>query len=337
MIYPPEQLDNKPFRLFVQRTWHAMQNNLSLTPLEAQVARLISDHPEVGLFFPGREIDIAVSFPAGEHNPFLFLAALREVQQQLLQDKPAGIQQLYATLLGARISEAEARSRLASAYLEWHQAAKELPGSQGDEAYLLTLQDYLGDPNAFGDPFAFAVQGHADPNSGAYMGDVFDKAYAALRAQMYEEISSISLSPAMRLTDILERLPREWVQASAKYWRLPRRRLKRDNIRDLCHFFAKPEAAAALADALNDTERRCLEHLLGHDDRVDYDALAAQFGDERGDDYWWSKNPPTSTIGLLRLKGVLFVGREQGEGRRTKIALVPADLHALLRQAGKAE
>jgi hypothetical protein len=336
-MHLPEELDNKPFRLFVQRTWHAMQKNLSLTPLEARVARLISDHPEVGLFFPGQEIDISVSYAPGDHNPFLFLAALREVQQQIVQEKPAGMQQLYANLLGARLSEPEARSRMASAYLEWYLVAREEPGSHSDEAYLLSLQEHIGDPNTFNDPFAFAVPGQHDSPSGAYMGDVFDKAYAALRARMYEEISSVSLSPEMLLADILARLPREWVQATANYWRLPKRRLKRDSIKDICRWFAAPDAAEAFNSALSENEQSCLAHMFLHGGRLEYDPLAVQFGDERGDDYWWSKNPPTSIIGQLRLKGVLFVGRDLLDGRQVKTALIPADLQDLLREAVKDE
>ena len=47
-MFFPDHLDDKSFRLFVQRTWHLMESNLTLSPSERELADLILEHPEVG-------------------------------------------------------------------------------------------------------------------------------------------------------------------------------------------------------------------------------------------------------------------------------------------------
>ena len=337
MIPIPEELDNKPFRLFVQRTWHAMQKNLTLTPMEALVARLIADHPEVGLFLGGREIDTSLVYGADEHNPFILLAALVEVQQQVSQDRPAGMQQLFASLLAARLSEAEARRRLAIAWLEWYRSAREATEPTPPERYLLTLQVLLGDPDETPDPFAFTVRTREEGGGRSYSGRPYDQAYAALRGDLYGEAGSAPLERQIPYAHLLERLPREWIQAMADFWHLPKRRLKRDHILDLQQWFAAPGAAAALAGALEEAERACLADLLAKGGICEYEQLAAKFGSEEGDDYWWSRKPPVSTIGRLRLMGLLFVGRDPAKSQAGRIVMIPEGLVQQVEAALRAE
>lgn len=337
MIPIPEELDNKPFRLFVQRTWHAMQKNLTLTPMEALVARLIADHPEVGLFLGGREIDTSLVYGPDEHNPFILLAALVEVQQQVSHDRPAGMQQLFATLIGARLSEAEARRRLATAWLEWYRTAREAAEPLPHDRYLLTLQLLLGDPDQTPDPFAFTVRTREEGGGRSYSGRPYDQAYAALRGELYEEAGSALMDRQTPYPALLERLPREWIQAMADFWHLPKRRLKRDHILDLQQWFGAPEAATALAGAFEDAERACLVDLLAMGGSCEYDRLAAKHGGEEGDDYWWSRKPPVSTIGRLRLMGLLLVGRNPEQSHAGPIALLPASLVRLVEAALRLE
>ena len=42
--------------------------------------------------------------------------------------------------------------------------------------------------------------------------------------------------------------------------------------------------------------------------------------------FWWSDDPPTSTIGVLRLNALLVVGRIPMAGRMHKVALIPVDI-----------
>ncbi len=327
MIFP-EELDDKPFRLFVQRTWHALQNNLTLTPSETEIADLIADHPEVGLFFAGREIDVQQIFADDKFNPFLFLAALREISKQLKNNQPAGIRKLYDHLLDTRCSDAEARSRMAAAYLELYHQHLDIMTPENKETYLLSMREFLNDPRSFQDPLTIFM-----PRDGEYAHrlDIYDKAYDALKAQMYEAIGNAKISLDMEWTELLQTLPIEWIQATAAFWKLPKRKVKRDSIRDLCKHIPSI-AANHLREILSEPEIGCLKWILTHDGIIEYDALIKKYGSEEEDDYFWNKKTPHSLPGQLRHKGLLIIGRARDAARPQKIALIPRDLHTVLSQ-----
>ncbi len=50
------------------------------------------------------------------------------------------------------------------------------------------------------------------------------------------------------------------------------------------------------------------------------------FGGEEEDSYWWKTEPPISTIGILRLHVLLFVGKAEIGGRMYRVAVVPKDI-----------
>ncbi|HLB72081.1 MAG TPA: hypothetical protein VJJ51_13655 [Candidatus Methanoperedens sp.] len=59
---------------------------------------------------------------------------------------------------------------------------------------------------------------------------------------------------------------------------------------------------------------------------VRYNQLSKKFGGEEEDSYWWESEPPASTIGILRLHALLFVGKAGIGGRMYKVAVVPKDI-----------
>lgn len=59
-------------------------------------------------------------------------------------------------------------------------------------------------------------------------------------------------------------------------------------------------------------------------------ALTRRFGTLDGDGFFWDESPPSSTIGRLRLRGLLYVGRAVIEGKRHKVAVIPADLRDIV-------
>ncbi len=51
---------------------------------------------------------------------------------------------------------------------------------------------------------------------------------------------------------------------------------------------------------------------------VKYNRLSKEYGEEN-DSYFWETEPPTSTVGILRLHGLLFVGKSGIGGRNYKV------------------
>lgn len=58
---------------------------------------------------------------------------------------------------------------------------------------------------------------------------------------------------------------------------------------------------------------------------VKYNKLSKEYGEEN-DSYFWETEPPTSTVGVLRVHGLLFVGKAGIGGRMYKVAVVPKDI-----------
>jgi hypothetical protein len=74
-----------------------------------------------------------------------------------------------------------------------------------------------------------------------------------------------------------------------------------------------------------------MRYTLNRGGWVKYGELSRQFGDETRDGWWWDRNPPQSTIGQLRLRGLLFVGQAPIGSRHYKVAVIPNELREPLR------
>ncbi|MCX9083388.1 MAG: hypothetical protein OIN87_01155 [Candidatus Methanoperedens sp.] len=77
--------------------------------------------------------------------------------------------------------------------------------------------------------------------------------------------------------------------------------------------------------------REALKLIMDEGGWVKYNKLSKEYGEEN-DSYFWETEPPTSTIGVLRLHGLLFVGKAGIDGRMYKIAVVPKDIRIGLKE-----
>lgn len=78
-------------------------------------------------------------------------------------------------------------------------------------------------------------------------------------------------------------------------------------------------------DKLPPESREALKLVMDEGGWIKYNKLSNEYGDEN-DSYFWETEPPTSTIGMLRLHGLLFVGKAGIGGRMYKVAVVPKDI-----------
>ncbi len=58
---------------------------------------------------------------------------------------------------------------------------------------------------------------------------------------------------------------------------------------------------------------------------IKYNQLSKKFGEEN-DSYFWETEPPRSTVGLLRLHALIFVGRANINGKRYLVAVIPKEI-----------
>ena len=93
--------DRQQLRQQFFTAWQKYQQQLILTPLEDDIAALISHHPEYHFIFADEHslAEYEANPPENTGNAFLHLSLHLSVREQISTDRPAGIQAIYQTLL----------------------------------------------------------------------------------------------------------------------------------------------------------------------------------------------------------------------------------------------
>ena len=80
---------------------------------------------------------------------------------------------------------------------------------------------------------------------------------------------------------------------------------------------------ASILESIPDKSKEALKLVLDNGGYVKYGKLKSY---DDGITFWWEEEPPTSTIGLLRLNALLAVGKMPMSGRMFRVALIPVDI-----------
>lgn len=144
-----------------------------------------------------------------------------------------------------------------------------------------------------------------------------------------EEAESMLVSDNTRLGAAMNKYPWQWVDGICKAVGIDTKGSKKRQ--KVSRVVSKLVDSGYATELLNDRKKipeRSLEALRLLADNgfmTKYGALSRRFTTEAG--FWWNEDqPPKSEIGLLRLHGLLVVGRMPMHGRLFKVALVPVDL-----------
>ena len=333
----PGGLDNKQFRLYVLRTINAVKKNLALSSTENEIADLLKVHPDLSKDVRGNQDLLKREFADNEFNPFLHLAAHLEIRRQLEMDKPKGVRRLREQLLEQGFDELTAEEILCDALTQI--SLFEMEGDEMDgDIYLIKLENMISDlshpPEVEEEPLVcyndenveYEAKMTAMEQAGFITPRMFDYIQSRLIQDWYEEASTKPIKLNTTLKAALNKLPAQWVEATAMFFKRPRQRTNRDRVADLCSFLTTEENLHYIVAQLDDEETEALCLILRDDGWVKYGKLSKEFGDESEDDYWWLDDPPESVIGRLRLKGLVMVGKAPLGSRRYKVAVLPVEL-----------
>ena len=328
MIFP-EELDNRPFRLFVQRTCYFIKKNLALSAVEKELADLIKAYPELGFLAGTAEVNVNERFSSDLNNPFMILGSLWQVSKQLADDKPKGIRKVVFDVTKTERVDRETLLILAEIYLAFYLKSKE-ENSPDDRDYLLNLQELLAHPDEIEYERGDAAPKEAEASAGFITEPIMEAMFDEVVWGMHEEAGSEEMSPDGKTVAFFKKLPIEWVNAAAQYWGLEPVRLKRDRIAALVAFLQDNKNGQTIRQSFDDEEIKALAFILSSNGWVKYGALKKRYGTEEQDGYFWSEEPPQSVIGRLRMKGLLFVGETPIGSRYYKVAVIPKEFRSML-------
>jgi hypothetical protein len=87
-------------RRFYLEVWRKHQERAPLEPLEAQIAAVITDHPEYVPLLESGEDALKEEFlpESGRVNPFMHMALHQVLREQVATDRPPGIAQQHRRL-----------------------------------------------------------------------------------------------------------------------------------------------------------------------------------------------------------------------------------------------
>lgn len=135
-------------------------------------------------------------------------------------------------------------------------------------------------------------------------------------------IDGVIIGAKTTIYGLLDKYPAHWIDGICDTLGVEREGvLKRDKIRLILEKI-NSDTQAILA-GLSEEEKKCLKVIADAGGMVKYGKLL-EFSDEMP--YWWTEHGVNSTIGKLRAKGLLYVGKTMMGGRFCKMALIPREL-----------
>jgi len=150
------------------------------------------------------------------------------------------------------------------------------------------------------------------------------------------QVDERPISPqTLTLVRALDQIPAQWLDAACVLYEIASpARLRRDRARQLARVLTgDPEATLRVLTRLDHDgqSRALLRVLLQNGGWTAVAAVTRRFGREDGDGYFWTEKPPASPLGRLRAACLVFVGRALVHGRRSRAAVVPAELRTALK------
>lgn len=127
-------------RRFFCEAWRRFKAGQPLSPLEAQVTAVISEHPEYVSLIESEEALTAEFTPeGGQSNPFLHMGLHLALREQVATDRPAGIAEVHQRL-SRKLGVHSAEHRMAEALAMEMWEMQRMGRTPSDSSYLERLR-----------------------------------------------------------------------------------------------------------------------------------------------------------------------------------------------------
>ena len=132
--------DRKELRQMYADAWRKSQDRQVLSPLEAQITKVIEDHPEYQSELGGEALEASFTPSQGKTNPFLHMGLHLAVRDQVATDRPPGISYIFQELVKQYSDPHETEHRMLDCLAETLWEAQNQNAPPDEQKYLERLR-----------------------------------------------------------------------------------------------------------------------------------------------------------------------------------------------------
>ncbi|MGQ9533207.1 MAG: tetratricopeptide repeat protein [Desulfotomaculales bacterium] len=152
----------------------------------------------------------------------------------------------------------------------------------------------------------------------------------AFEEQRRKAVEEKPLGVDASLVQGLRNMPARWLEAACRSHGLEPVRYRKERQEQLRRFFLDRANLEKAVAALAAEERELLRYLMERGGWARLSPVTRRFGSLEGDGFFWDECGPKSPLGVLWSRALVMVGRTALEGRRCKVAVVPAEMRPAL-------
>ncbi len=153
----------------------------------------------------------------------------------------------------------------------------------------------------------------------------FEEAFDLFNLEFTEDYSEKDLPKQIRLLTCLRALPVEWLNAIYEYYELPWEDQRKDREKRLAFNMVENIPFGKMIEGLTSDAKGLLKMIVEKDGICKMGPITKKYGSDE-DTFWWTNQAPTSPLGQLRVRGLVFVGKYPHGTNDYKTAAIPVDL-----------
>jgi hypothetical protein len=153
-----------------------------------------------------------------------------------------------------------------------------------------------------------------------------------LQMRWRKQVEDAPLKPNTRLRTALNKIPSHWLEAICQRADLAKVQTRKGRIEELAQWLPQEENLRRIWNSLPLPSREVLSYVvLEKSGWVKVQNLSRRYGADTDITWWWNEGQePETPLGLLRINGLVYVGKVREGKRRFRIAAVPVELRKAL-------
>lgn len=120
--------------------WRKAREGRPLSPLEAQIADVIAEHPEYHDVMAGNDLQASYTPEGGRSNPFLHLGLHLALRDQVSTDRPRGVRAVFEAIAARAGDRLDAEHRAIECLAETLWEAQRQNEAPDEQRYLEKLK-----------------------------------------------------------------------------------------------------------------------------------------------------------------------------------------------------